>query len=285
VASSYLLLAAPVGALLLALARHWLLAGMAVVLTAATALTQAPLFIGEGAVTHGVGIRVMTANLYLGQADARAVVQTASANADVLAVQELTNEEVAYLSAAGLDKAFPYRALDARDYASGGGVWSRYPISESARVDGYQLAMTRVRLHLDGVAVDPMVVVAHLSGPWPQPIGDWTRDLSNMSATLRSASQATGSGCVMVAGDFNSTFDMAPFRRLLQDGYRDATEQAGAGWRPTYPANAKVPPFMGIDHVLTARCTATSTATVVLPGSDHRGLVAAIDIPRTPAAS
>jgi endonuclease/exonuclease/phosphatase (EEP) superfamily protein YafD len=38
---------------------------------------------------------------------------------------------------------------------------------------------------------------------------------------------------------------------------------------------------MGIDHVLTNRCTATSAETVALPGSDHRGLVAAVDVPRS----
>jgi endonuclease/exonuclease/phosphatase (EEP) superfamily protein YafD len=285
VASPYLLLGAPLGALLLALARRWTLAGLAAVLTTAAVATQAPLFIGEGTEGNGIRIRVMTANLYLGQADAAALVKTASANADVLAVQELTHDEVARLSAAGVDKVFPYRALDARDHASGGGVWSRYPISESKRVDGYTLAMVRVRLRIDGVAVDPMVLVAHLSGPWPQPIDDWTRELSDMPGTLRTASEAAGSGCVMVAGDFNSTFDMARFRRLLRGGYRDATEQAGAGWRSTYPADARVPPFMGIDHILTARCTATSTATVALPGSDHRGLVATVDMPRSLTAS
>lgn len=285
VASPYLLLGAPLGTLLLALARRWMLAGLSVVLAAAVVVTQAPPFVGEKADPNGVRVRVMTANLYLGQADAATLVQVASASADVLAVQELTSGAVARLSAAGVDKAFPYRTLDPRDYASGGGVWSRYPISESTRIDGYTLATLRTRLRIHGVAVDPMVLVAHIPGPWPQPIDDWDRDLSQMSDTLRTASRDAGTGCVMVAGDFNSTSDMAPFRRLLGDGYQDATEQAGAGLRLTYPANSKVPPFMGIDHVLTARCTATSTATVALPGSDHRGLVASVDIPRSLTAS
>jgi endonuclease/exonuclease/phosphatase (EEP) superfamily protein YafD len=281
VASPYLLLGAPLAALLSSLARRWVLAGVAVVLTAVVVAVQAPLFIGQRTADDGVKVRVMTANLYLGQADAATVVQTASAHADVLAVQELTPEAVERLSAAGLDKVFPHRALDARDYASGVGVWSRYPITESARIDGFQLAMARVRIRVDGVATDPTILVAHMPGPWPQPVDDWVGDMEAMRGTSRTAAGSAGTGCVLIAGDFNSTFDMIPFRRLLSDGYRDATEQSGAGLQLTYPANAKVPPFMGIDHVLTNRCTATSVETVALPGSDHRGLVAAVDVPRS----
>jgi endonuclease/exonuclease/phosphatase (EEP) superfamily protein YafD len=281
VASPYLLLGAPVGALLSLLARHWALAGVAAVLTAALVAVQGPLFIGERAGDDGVKVRVMTANLYLGQADAATVVQTASAHADVLAVQELTPEAVGRLSAAGLDKVFPHRALDARDYASGAGVWSRYPITASASIAGFELALVRVRIRVDGVATDPTILVAHMSGPWPQPIDDWVRDMHNMRETSRTAAGSAGAGCVLIAGDFNSTFDMIPFRTLLSDGYRDAMEQSGAGLQLTYPANAKVPPFMGIDHVLTNRCTATSAETVALPGSDHRGLVAAVNVPRS----
>lgn len=281
VASPYLLLGAPVGALLFLVARRWGLAGVAAVLTAAAAAVQAPLFIGERTVDDGVQVRVMTANLYFGQADAATLVRTATASADVLAVQELTPEEVDRLSAAGLDKVFPHRALDARDYASGGGVWSRYPITGSARIDGYELAMVSARIRVNGVATDPTILVAHMPGPWPQPIDDWTRDTDAFRKTLRTASGSAGEGCVLIAGDFNGTFDMLPFRQLLRDGYRDATEQSGAGLQRTYPGDAKVPPFMGIDHVLTNRCTATSAETVALPGSDHRGLVAAVDVPRS----
>ena len=35
---------------------------------------------------------------------------------------------------------------------------------------------------------------------------------------------------MIVAGDFNSTTDMRPFRALLRNGYRDAAEQSGAGF-------------------------------------------------------
>jgi endonuclease/exonuclease/phosphatase (EEP) superfamily protein YafD len=280
VASPYLMLGAPVGALLCLLARRWLMAAVAAALTAALVAVQGPLFVGEPTSDGGVALRVMSANLYYGQADAAALVRTASEGADVLAVQELTHEEVARLSAAGLDEVFPHRALDARDLASGVGLWSRYPITTSARIADFELPMISARIRVEGVATDPTILVVHMSGPWPQPIDDWVRDMDRMPETMRQTSTSAGRGCVLIAGDFNSTFDMRPFRRLLSGGYRDATEQSGAGLLRTYQANAKAPPYMGIDHVLTNRCTATSADTVALPGSDHAGLVAAVDVPR-----
>jgi endonuclease/exonuclease/phosphatase (EEP) superfamily protein YafD len=281
VASPYLLLGGPVGGLLSLLARRWALAGLAAVLTAALVAVQGPLFIAERAGNDGVALRVMSANLYFGESDAASLVRTATARADVLAVQELTHEEVERLSAAGLDEVFPHRALDASDLASGVGLWSRYPITTSARIDGYELAMVSARIRVEGVATDPSILVAHMSGPWPQPIDDWVRDMDRMRETMRQVSSSAGAGCVLVGGDFNATYDMLPFRRLLSDGYRDATEQSGAGLKLTYQANTKTPPYMGIDHVLTNRCTATSAATVELPGSDHEGLVAAVHVPRS----
>ena len=281
VASPYLMLGAPVAALLSLLARRWVLAGVAAVLTAALVAVQGPLFVGERPGDDGVALRVMSANLFYGRADAATLVRTASARADVLAVQELTHEEVERLSAAGLDEVFPHRALDARDLASGVGLWSRYPITTSARIADFELPMLSARIHVEGVAADPTILVVHMSGPWPQPVDDWVRDMDAMPQTMRQTSSSAGAGCVLIAGDFNSTFDMRPFRRLLNDGYRDATEQSGAGLQLTYQANTKAPPYMGIDHVLTNRCTATSAETVALPGSDHRGLVAAVDVPRS----
>ena len=279
VASPYLMLGAPAAVLMSVLARRWALAGLAVVLTTALVAVQGPLFVGNRAPAGGVALRVMSANLYYGQADAAALVRTASARADVLAVQELTQEEVERLGAAGLDEVFPFRALDARDLASGVGLWSRYPITTSTRIADFELPMMSARIRVEGIATDPTILVVHMSGPWPQPIDDWVRDMDRMPETMRQTSNAAGAGCVLIAGDFNSTFDMRPFRRLLSDGYRDATEQSGAGLQLTYQANTKAPRYMGIDHLLTNRCTATSADTVALPGSDHEGFVAAVDVP------
>jgi endonuclease/exonuclease/phosphatase (EEP) superfamily protein YafD len=157
-------------------------------------------------------------------------------------------------------------------------LWSRYPVTESRRIGGFALAMIRARVHVDAVEVDPTILVAHVAGPWPQPIADWKRDMSLMPSALDAASAASGTGCAFAAGDFNATYDMRTFRDLLRGGYRDAAEEAGAGITATYPANGWVPPLLAIDHVLTQRCPATSVEVVDVPGSDHRGLLATLAV-------
>jgi endonuclease/exonuclease/phosphatase (EEP) superfamily protein YafD len=276
----YLMMGAPVAALAFSVARRLLPAAGAVALTVAAVATQLPLFVADTPPQDARPLRILSANLYLGRADPQALVDFAQENADVVALQELTPGAVKRLSAMGLDRTFPYRKLDARPRASGVGMWSRYPIVSSEDIAGYELAMVSARIRVDGVEADPTILVAHVSGPWPQPIDDWRKDMDRLPATMRAAADTADGGCVIVAGDFNATYDMRTFRGLLQDGYRDGAEQAGAGITPTYPANKRMPPLIAIDHVVTRNCTATTAHVVPLPGSDHRALVSTVAIPR-----
>jgi endonuclease/exonuclease/phosphatase (EEP) superfamily protein YafD len=81
-----------------------------------------------------------------------------------------------------------------------------------------------------------------------------------------------------VVGDFNATRDHQPFRAILDTGLRDAAEQAGSGWQPTWPARGSwgwLRPLLTIDHVLaTDQWQAVDTSTLEVPGSDHLALVA-----------
>jgi endonuclease/exonuclease/phosphatase (EEP) superfamily protein YafD len=243
---------------------------------------QLPLYLGSGVNRiAGVDVRVMSANIYEGMADAHHLVRSARAQADVVAVQELTPGAVDRLSAAGLDATFPYRWIDARGDSRGVGMWSRYPIQAPRRIDGYTMAFISAQVRVTGVSTDPTVVVAHIPGPWPYPIDDWRRDSDQLPVTLSKIAEQAGAGCVIVAADVNSTTDMRPFRALLHNGYRDAAEQSGAGIQPTYPADTQLPPLIAIDHILTRDCAATSLHTLKVPGSDHRGLVVTIAIPRS----
>ncbi|MGA9491849.1 MAG: endonuclease/exonuclease/phosphatase family protein [Mycobacterium sp.] len=278
--SPYLMLGAPMSAALLVWGRHWILALVAAGSTIAAFAVQLPLYLhsAEGRVA-GVEVRLMSANLYEGMADPHPLVRSAQEQADVVAFQELTLQEADRLSRAGLDATFPYRWLEARDGPGGVGMWSRFPIETPRRIGGYAFAFLTARIRVAGVSTDPTVVVAHVAGPWPQPIDDWRRDLNRLPATLSEVGEQAGPGSVIVAADLNSTTDMRPFRALLENGYRDAAEQSGAGIKPTFPADSRLPPWVVIDHILTRNCTAISVRTLKIPGSDHRGLVATISIP------
>lgn len=277
VAAPYLMVGAPLAALLLLGARRWVAAVSAIVLTAVIVAVQLPLYVADGAPPPGaVTVRVLTANLGMGQADPSALAALARDSADVLMVQEMTPEAVAGLQAAGIDRTFPHRVLDPRKEASGVGIWSRYPMRESTTIDGFEMPWLRARLTVPGLTEDLNVAAIHFGAPWPQPIDGWRNDIARMPEVLRSF----GPGPAIVAGDFNSTVMMKPFRQLLTDGYRDAGEQAGAGLARTYPNRPPWPAVLGIDHVLVREGVATSVHPAPLPGSDHLALLATVQMPQ-----
>jgi endonuclease/exonuclease/phosphatase family metal-dependent hydrolase len=273
----YLMLGAPVSLIVFALRRDWILMAAAAAVTIATVVVQLPWYVRSAAMP-GVGVRLMSANLRYGRADAGAVVSLAREHADILAVQELTLEPADLMSAAGVDEAFPFQALRACDGPAGVGIWSRYPISTSKTDDDFWLGLVSAKVRIPKVMAEATVVVTHLSAPWPDPIAGWRTDLDRMAKKLPQVA-AAGDRAVMVAGDFNATRDLREFRRLLRDGYRDAAEQAGAGLTRTHPADIWLPPVFAVDHILTYRCTATAVRTLAIKDSDHRALVADIQLP------
>ena len=280
--SPYLTVAGVLSMVLFAIVRRWMLTIVAALLCVVMLLLLLPRYLGpEKNTVPSVPVRVLTANLGLGQADPKAVIALARDTADVLVLQEMTPGAAVALSAAGLDAVMPYRSIDPRKNAEGIGIWSRYPIADSLAVSGYQLAMRITRIQVPGVAISPTVLAVHLAAPWVQPLKYFRNDIARFPTTLQAAARDAGSGAVIVAGDLNSTYDMRPFRRLLDEGYRDAAEQAGAGLTPSFPARA----WLGIDHVLVRNATATAAQTVPVPGSDHRGLSTVVEIPVDPTAS
>ncbi|WP_099039542.1 endonuclease/exonuclease/phosphatase family protein [Mycobacterium neglectum] len=289
-ASPYLAIAGVIAMILFALARRWVLTILAAVLCVVMVGVQLPRFIGpENAGVPSVAVRVLSANLGLGEADPVAVVQSARNSADVVVLQEMTAGLAAAMSGAGLDATFPHRVIDPRPQAAGIGVWSRYPIVSSAPIEGYQMPMLSARIRVPDVRFDPTVLAVHLAAPLVQPLDDFTNDYERFPGTLREVAKQAGSGAVIVAGDLNATYDMRPFRRLLDEGYRDAAEQVGAGMTRSFPSTVPGQPWrrpvVGIDHVLVRSCVATSAGTVSVPGSDHRGLLTTIEIPVDPTAS
>lgn len=278
--SPYLLTGSAIATLLLLLTRRWLTAALAGALTAAAVAAELPLFIATTPPPDTTPVRVLTANVRVGQADPPAFVNLAATNADVVAVQELTPELVDTLDKSGITNTFPYQALDPGEYGHGVGLWSRYPISKSTRIEGYRLTTIRADVAVPGTSQDTIFVNIHLPGPWPQPIDTWREEIDRLPTTLAEVKEQAGGRPVVVAGDFNATYDMAPFRKLLTGGYRDGAEQAGAGLIRTFPADVNGPPRFGIDHILTYNATAADVHTIRIPGSDHLGLLATVYLPR-----
>lgn len=226
----------------------------------------------------GPVLRILTANLRLGRAAAGPIVELAHQTAaDVLFLQELTDDTLARLKHAGLDTLLPNELTE--PVAAGGrgsSIHARYPLSDGLAVPPSALAQPAARLDLpSGRSVQ--LVCVHSLPPRPawsrRAVDNWRRDLSMLPAP--------GDLPVILAGDFNATLDHAQFRRLLRLGYADAASQTGNGLVPTWgPPPRGVPGVLAIDHVLVdPRCAVRATSVHRLPGTDHRAVYAEVRLP------
>jgi endonuclease/exonuclease/phosphatase (EEP) superfamily protein YafD len=274
-AAPYLAIGAPLAVALFALTHNWIGVVLAAALTLASVAVRLRWYIGARA-DGGVDVRIVSANLRYGRADAAAVVGLAR-DADILAVQELTPEKAELISVAGIEEVMPHRVLRSREGPAGVGISSRYPLTADADYDEFWLGLITARVRIPGLAGHATVASTHMSAPWPEPIRGWRDDLARLSVVLGEIG-ASARGPVVMAGDLNATPDVLEFRRLLRDGYHDAAEQAGAGLTRTHPADIVLPPVFAVDHILIRGGTATSVRTLPLSGSDHRALAVRITL-------
>jgi endonuclease/exonuclease/phosphatase (EEP) superfamily protein YafD len=277
-AAHQLLWAAPVAVILFGLARRWSLLAAACLVLALAAFSQAPLYVGSTHPDAAHGITVLQANLKVGSADpTRLAAIVAAQHVDLLMTEELTPPERDRLIDAGLPDQLPYRFVGGLP-GSGDDVamWSRYPLLRRHNCRGFELGVLKASLQLSrGRTVS--VFAVHLLPPYPYPAREWLMEMTRLRHLLAAA--ATRGGPVVVAGDFNATPDQAQFRGLLSAGYADAAEQVGAGYLSTYPTDRWFPPLIAIDHVLSRHAPADTVSTVDMPGSDHRALLAHLELP------
>ncbi len=267
----YLMGGAVIGALGFAATRQWIATGVAVVVAGAGLATQAPLYFAENA-GDGQPIMTMQANLLFDGADPAALVEQVHArDIAILTVNELTRTAVESLGRAGLDQLLPHRYLAPGQTASGTGIWSRFPLSDTVEYDGYVLNQISATATVPDVG--PVAIYAFHPVPPVYDTGVWADELDRLHEILR---RSPADRPTIVGGDFNATYDHARFRAMASGRFADAAVQAGAGHLVTYPTDKAIPPLVGIDHFLLANARATSVETVAMPGADHRALVARI---------
>lgn len=276
------IIVAVVALLILVVGRHRWAAFLAVLVVGTGVLTQLPLYRGSSAGESATGwVRLMQANIRLGEADLDALVQSVrSRGADLLTVIELTDPAVTRLAEAGLGEVLPFACTRPRAGGGGAGIYSRYPLSACAELDGFTL--NNVRAVADIPETAPTAVYAlHPLPPYPEPAWKWVTELKRLRPIFEAEHHP-----MIVGADFNSTYDHRQFRELLANSTPDggpalvdAAEFVGAGVVPTYPAGGLVPPLLAIDRILARGPVPTSFARFELPGSDHLGVVGNLAIP------
>ncbi|MEK8070323.1 endonuclease/exonuclease/phosphatase family protein [Rhodococcoides navarretei] len=269
-----LMLAAVPGTALAAVAFGWwgLAAGAAVL--AGAAATQLPLQRRRFARrSDESNLTVLHANIWLGQADLDALVALIEQHRpDVLTLVELTPEADARLRPR-LSDSLPHAYVSAAPGGEGAGIYSRFPLVDEQRHDGFVTELLSARVEMPG---RPLVFAVHPVPPWPREPSEWVRELGLLRQLL--AKIPVDDGPVVVAGDFNATQDHRRYRDLQDGRFVDAAVATGAGMLRTYPAHTWYPPVIAIDHVLVAGLAVRSVEAVTIVGSDHRGILARLQL-------
>jgi endonuclease/exonuclease/phosphatase family metal-dependent hydrolase len=224
----------------------------------------------------GARLRLLSANVYQGEADLDALLWLIrELRVEVLAVQELTPAAARKLAAAGISDVLPEQSLAARPEGRGAGLYSALPlVPGQPRVNPGGFHGATARLRIPGAA-EVLVESVHPPAPsTPGAVRDWRDGQAGQA-------RATPDGPLRVlAGDFNATLDHAPLRRLLRSGYRDAAQVVGQGLRPTWHHDQVRLPGAVLDHVLADRRIRIAGVEVhPLPGSDHAVVFAELILP------
>ncbi|MEU4157722.1 endonuclease/exonuclease/phosphatase family protein [Actinoplanes sp. NPDC026670] len=260
------------------IARRWAAAAVAVLIAFGFAMAVVPRVVADGdeGPSTGVELRVMTANILFGGADASEIVRLVRDNGiDVLALQEFTVPAQQALKAAGLEQLLPFNQLAPEPGASGSGLYSRYDFAEQAsrRNDGgFQQAHAAVQVPGAGTVYVESV----------HPLAPAAMDMvSGWSADLADQVPAAGGLPKVLMGDFNSTLDHKPLRDLIDTGYRDAADTVGKGWIGTWgPYDGDPIPPVTIDHVLADdRIGVKDVQVHSVKDSDHRAVIAWLTVP------
>nr|WP_239132062.1 endonuclease/exonuclease/phosphatase family protein [Actinoplanes durhamensis] len=263
------------------LTRKWLVAAAALLAAALMAVCVLPRALPDtdrGPAT-GVRLTVMTANVYFGRADPAALVKLVQDNdVAILALQEFTPDTKWGLLDAGLDKLLPYHSLADIYGTTGSGLYSRFPITDPGSIFGkggnFQAYATIQPPGAKALNVES----AHPIAPYAVSVlGDWRTDLADEPTP-----DPNGNPGILL-GDFNSTLDHAPVRKLIREGYRDAADTLGKGLIPTWgPYGGEHLPPVTLDHVLAdTRIGVRELSVHNVPGSDHRAVIAALTVPAT----
>ncbi|MGW8591695.1 endonuclease/exonuclease/phosphatase family protein [Dietzia sp. NPDC055877] len=223
----------------------------------------------------GVPLKVMVQNLEFGRAAPHDLVRAVrTGGVDMLLTVEATPESADALRTAGLTSLLPHESAATAPGTEGVAVWSRYPLSSPERIPGFSLGV--LRTEMAGPSGPVTVVAAHPVAP----VFDGPRAVEEADRLRSYLGGLPGPAPVVVGGDFNATWDHVRFRELRELGYADSVSAGGDGWVPTWPADRRFPPLIGIDHILARGAVSVGeTSTVRVDRTDHRGVTATVRLP------
>ncbi|MEH3052805.1 MAG: endonuclease/exonuclease/phosphatase family protein [Patulibacter minatonensis] len=224
----------------------------------------------------GPVVTIATANVFVGEGSTSDLADLLRRHhVDVLAIQENTPEFDARAQGAGIREQLPswLSDPDPRPGTAGLALLSRWPIDPVPPATGDHRSIGGL-IHIPGASR-----TLHLRSVHPPPpfrsttVPCWQRCTRTLARTRQTTTD------VILAGDYNATLDHHPLRDLLASGFRDAAEQTGHAWRPTWSRNALL--RLSLDHILvTDRIAVEQVTTHDLHRSDHDVVITRLRLPR-----
>jgi endonuclease/exonuclease/phosphatase (EEP) superfamily protein YafD len=264
------------------LGRRWALFATALAVVLAHVAFVAPELAARGpvpAAAAGVrAVRLFNANVYAWNEQPQGIAgEIRSSRPDVVFLQESTPAIIEAIDATGALEELPYRLAVPRNDPFGGLLAARWPLldQEVVELDGRPVLL-RATVETEG---GPLRLYAvHVVAPFGGGREPWADEMRAVAGAVRTERLP-----VLMAGDFNATWNHRAFRRLLDTGLTDAAAARGRPFQMTWRQGRFIPPLTRIDHVLTSPGLAVAAIrTGEGRASDHRPIVA--DIIRTAGA-
>lgn len=257
------------------LARFRKLAALGALVALAPTVLAAQSLLPQSGATVSAGAAdevVMSANLELGQADAREVVQAVrSHHVTTLVLLEVTPREVSALRAAGLDEVLPNVVGNPHAGSTGSMVRSTHRltlIDDHAGSTYPDSPEVRVRTSAGAYRLRAV----HPPAPLPNIVEDWRRGLRSVQQWREGVPDHEP---LVMAGDFNASSAMPAFRAVA-DTMTDTARATGSGWVRTWPNGKGIPRFVQLDHVLVRGFGVVASGAVTIADTDHQAVWARI---------
>ncbi len=196
----------------------------------------------------------------------RVIEQAIAVDADLIAVQEVDHRWAGALGAGF--SAYPFRVIEPRSNCYGIALFSRMPLIDARVLELEGTPVIEASIAIGGEPVK--FVTAHATSPISRHhFRKRNRQLMALSDRLETSTST------IVAGDLNSVqWDDAYKRFCVRSGLRPVTRPELRTW-PAIGPIALIP----IDHFFLSKdLSCTSVRRIELPGSDHFGLIADINV-------
>ncbi len=261
--------------------RKWWMAGAAALLCAAQVIYVAPEVLASSPVPavawHEPTIHLFDANVQTDNYNMSGYIDQIRADRpDVVTLEETHAFDYQQFLDSGVFKDLPYRFFIDDSGSRGFIIASRYPLGHGTVSYVHGLAyMIRLHLRFDGRNLPYWVV--HTTAPVEPDWNDWNLELDGVDAALVKDHPRP----LLMVGDFNASWGNRGFRAILSTGLTDAAAARGQPFDFTWTQRLPVfPPFIRIDHVLTAGngLVVTTIASHEGPGSGHRDLTANVAV-------